>query len=163
MTVATLRSAPASKSLSFQLIYPPHQFLILQKVLLKFLNASVSAVIVHFEGIGPDASGCTWNIVVLPTNVDVIGILKPIQQVFIADLPKRVNFHIGYTCLLWLLDVFHFCRFLLRNLFLCGNFYGLLFFLSFKQCFLNVTRLPFLHMINLLLTLINLDCYYCFN
>ena len=79
MAVATLRDAPTTQNFPLQLLNLHHQLLVLQKVFLEFLNAALSAVAVDLEWVGPYTASGTWNVVVLPSYVDVVGIFKPIQ------------------------------------------------------------------------------------
>lgn len=130
--MATLRRAPASKHFSFQRLQFLHQLRAAEQVFLELLDASVPAVLVDFEGIGPLAGNCTRHIVILPTDVDMVRVFQPLQQIFVARLAQELDLHVYHSCLaaLLLLYVFgllglflHLLLFLLLLLFIEGLFF----------------------------------------
>lgn len=116
--MAILRRTPTSQHLSFQRFQLLHQFRAAEQVLLELLDASIPAVLVDLEGISPLASNCTLHIVIMPSDVDMIGIFQPLQQVFIPHLAQELHLHVYHSrlALLLLLHVFNLLRFLLRLL-----------------------------------------------
>ena len=118
--MATFRGAPASQHFSFQLPQVLHQLWTAEQVLLELLDASFPSVLVDLEGIGPLTSNCALHIVILPSDVDMIGVFQPLQQVFVAHLAQELHLNVYHSRLaaLLFLYVFNLLRLFLHLLFL---------------------------------------------
>jgi hypothetical protein len=79
VTVAVFRRAPTSEDLSLQLRHPSHQFFVLQEMFLELLNAAISTVFIDLKGVRPYAARGAGDVMVLPSDVDVIRVFKPLQ------------------------------------------------------------------------------------
>jgi len=103
--MASFRGTPAAKHLALQLWQLGHELFVLEDVFFVFLDASFPAILLHFKGIGPDATCCSRNVVVVPANIDMVFVLKPFKKVVVALLSEVVDFDIDHSCF-WFLFVF---------------------------------------------------------
>lgn len=111
--MAAFWSTPAAQNFALQFSQACHQFFIFEQIVFELIYATISAIVVYFEGVGPDTGIGSSNVMILPPDVDMSGVFKPIEQVFVANLPEGVYSYIDYSGLLFFLfDIFHFSRFL---------------------------------------------------
>lgn len=84
----------------------------------ELLNAPVSAVLIDLERICPNTGNCTWHVMILTSDVYMVGVFQPIKQVLIAHLPQELYLHVDHCRLadLRLLHVFDFLWLLLDKL-----------------------------------------------
>lgn len=52
--------------------------MVLEKVFLESIDASIPTVLVYFEGIGPFALFGSGNVMIMSTNIDVVVVFEPI-------------------------------------------------------------------------------------
>ena len=98
ITMACFRGTPTSQHFSFQFRQFSHRLFVLQDVLFVFLNATLPSILLNSEGISPEATGCSRDIVIVPTNIDMVLVVEPLHQVVVALLPEMFNFDVDHSC-----------------------------------------------------------------
>ena len=116
--MAVFRRAPAAQHFPFQRFQFLHQFGAAEEVFFELLDAAVSAVLADLERIGPDTGHCARHIVVMPSDVDMVGVLEPLKQVLVTHLAQELDLYVDHRrlALLALLRVPSLLRLLFRQL-----------------------------------------------
>ena len=98
--MTSLRCTPASQNLSFQFSQLRHELFILNNMLFEFSNTLISSKLINFEWVCPFTSDSSWNIVIVSTNVNMVFILQPLEQIFVPLHSKMRDFDIDHSSFL---------------------------------------------------------------